>query len=376
MRILLSADWQLGKRQYGLHERYLDYLKAATTIAQLAVEHKADVLIVAGDIFDMPRPPGDAVEAFRQAVRIALDGGVKKVLCLEGNHDLCGESWIRLCDATPLQQEPFLSMDGVMVVGLNFLRHAPLKQAVQELADKFAASAPARPDVVVLHCSPSEMIGWQNPDDVSVAWLASVLGPVGTRMVLMGDIHDAKYVEESGIIFMQPGSPEMTARNEMPAKQCSLIEIANEGPPKVTTIPLVTRPFLQVRVSSTQDVLDLVTQTAGGTGMVPVVLVELDPANTEALASFRANRGNIRGLVQLIERDLTVLSATGDAAATPDDCDSLEVLKKLLMDDLGPELAQVATGLLRAAAVGQKDVMAHVVRLAKDRGIQIKDVVL
>lgn len=376
MRILLSADWQLGKRQYGLNERYLDYLKSATTVAQLAVEHKADVLIVAGDIFDMPRPPGDTVEAFRQAVRVALDGGVEKVLCLEGNHDLCGESWIRLCDATPLEQDCFMSKDGVMVVGLNFRRHAPLKQAVQELADKFAAAAPARPDVVVLHCSPSEMIGWQNPDDISVAWLASVLGPVGTRMVLMGDIHDAKYIEERGIIFMQPGSPEMTARNEMPAKQCSLIEIGMEGPPKVTSIPLVTRPFLQVRVSSAQDVLDLVRQTAGGTGMVPVVLVELDPANTEALASFRANRNNIRGLVQLIERDLTVLSTTGDSAATPEDCDSLEVLQKLLVEDLGPEWAQIATLMLRSAALGQKDVTAHVMRLAEERGIKIKGIVL
>lgn len=85
MRILHTADLHLGRQfnQLGLeddHAAVLDQIVAALS------EHRADVLVIAGDIFDRASPPASAVRQFNGFLsRVAETPAA--VVMIAGNHD-------------------------------------------------------------------------------------------------------------------------------------------------------------------------------------------------------------------------------------------------------------------------------------------------
>ncbi len=88
MRILHTADWHLGDR-LGRQDRTDDLRRAVERVADYCRSEKADVLLVAGDLFSELAPP----EGLRDAIRhlqetfggFLNDGG--SILALTGNHD-------------------------------------------------------------------------------------------------------------------------------------------------------------------------------------------------------------------------------------------------------------------------------------------------
>jgi exonuclease SbcD len=88
MRILHTADWHLGDR-LGRQDRTDDLRRAVERIAAYCISEKADVLIVAGDLFSELAPP----EGLREAIRHLQEtfGGFLSsggsILALTGNHD-------------------------------------------------------------------------------------------------------------------------------------------------------------------------------------------------------------------------------------------------------------------------------------------------
>jgi DNA repair protein SbcD/Mre11 len=88
MRIVHTADWHLGDR-LGRIDRTDDLRKAVERVAACCVEEKADVLLVAGDLFSELAGP----ESLRETIRHLQDTflpfmrGGGTVLTLTGNHD-------------------------------------------------------------------------------------------------------------------------------------------------------------------------------------------------------------------------------------------------------------------------------------------------
>ncbi|MCK1967008.1 exonuclease subunit SbcD [Franconibacter sp. IITDAS19] len=85
MRILHTSDWHLGQNFYtksraAEHQAFLDWLLEA------AVEHQADAIIVAGDIFDTGSPPSYARELYNRFV-VKLQATQCQLIVLAGNHD-------------------------------------------------------------------------------------------------------------------------------------------------------------------------------------------------------------------------------------------------------------------------------------------------
>lgn len=86
MKILHTSDWHLGKRLMKLdrseeHEAFLNWL-----IDTLKSE-KIDVLLIAGDIFDVPNPPHQSLELFYQFLhRISVETKTFTYI-IAGNHD-------------------------------------------------------------------------------------------------------------------------------------------------------------------------------------------------------------------------------------------------------------------------------------------------
>jgi exonuclease SbcD len=88
MRIVHTADWHLGDR-LGRIDRTGDLRKAVERVAVCCTDEKADVLLVAGDLFSELAGP----ESLREAIRHLQDTfgrfmrGGGTVLTLTGNHD-------------------------------------------------------------------------------------------------------------------------------------------------------------------------------------------------------------------------------------------------------------------------------------------------
>ena len=88
MRLLHTADWHLGDRM-GRIDRTDDLRKAVERVAACCHEEKADVLLVAGDLFsELSRPDSlrESIEHLQGTFeKFLLDGGT--IVAITGNHD-------------------------------------------------------------------------------------------------------------------------------------------------------------------------------------------------------------------------------------------------------------------------------------------------
>ncbi len=87
MRILHTADWHLGQKLYD-KERTDEFQNFLDWLVELIQKAKVDLLIIAGDIFDVANPPHKALEQYYQFLAKLL----KETFChhaviIGGNHD-------------------------------------------------------------------------------------------------------------------------------------------------------------------------------------------------------------------------------------------------------------------------------------------------
>ncbi len=86
MRIIHTSDWHLGQHFMGKsreteHRAFLDWLRS------FIVESRADVLVVAGDIFDTGTPPSYARGLYNDFIVSLQNTGCAMTVILGGNHD-------------------------------------------------------------------------------------------------------------------------------------------------------------------------------------------------------------------------------------------------------------------------------------------------
>lgn len=85
MRILHTSDWHIGRTFHGV-DLLADQTRVLRAIAELVAEHRIDVVVVPGDVYDRSIPSADAVavcNAGFEAIRAA--GAV--IVATSGNHD-------------------------------------------------------------------------------------------------------------------------------------------------------------------------------------------------------------------------------------------------------------------------------------------------
>lgn len=85
MRILHTSDWHVGRTFHG----YSTLEATRTVLAELpriVRSHDVDVVVVAGDVYDLANPSADAVAVLRDALTDLLATGVQVVMT-SGNHD-------------------------------------------------------------------------------------------------------------------------------------------------------------------------------------------------------------------------------------------------------------------------------------------------
>lgn len=86
MRILHTSDWHLGKR-LGTFSRIDEQRRVLAEIVEIADQQSVDVVLVAGDLWDVFNPSSDAAALLYQTLKDLTNHGQRPVIAIAGNHD-------------------------------------------------------------------------------------------------------------------------------------------------------------------------------------------------------------------------------------------------------------------------------------------------
>lgn len=85
MRLLHTSDWHLGRTFHG-QSLLADQEAVLTALAELAVAHRVDAVLISGDLYDRAVPSPDAVQAASRILSRIRAAGIS-VVAIAGNHD-------------------------------------------------------------------------------------------------------------------------------------------------------------------------------------------------------------------------------------------------------------------------------------------------
>jgi DNA repair exonuclease SbcCD nuclease subunit len=242
MRLLHSADWQIGARfrQFGDRAARLREARVGTLrrVLQMAQEREVDALLMAGDLFeDHQIEPAAVAEVFE----LFAEHEAVPIFILPGNHDPIGGPsaiWARRPFVTPPPHvRVFAQAEAVPLAG-GWLVANPLTQKKSSIdpthrLTELARTLPANAlKIGMTHGSPA--IGSKHqPDDFPIALDAATRA--GLDFLALGHWHSAMTLD--GGRMLMPGTPEPTDFAEHAAGCVHEIEMERTGElPKITAV--------------------------------------------------------------------------------------------------------------------------------------------
>ena len=140
MKILHTADWHLGKRLHKQdlieeHELFFEWL------IKTIKEREINVLLIAGDVFDLSNPPTEARALYYWFLRQMIEQKCK-IIITGGNHDSASmlnapKDILSLLDvvvvggATAQIEDEIFDLGEVIVCAVPYLRDMDIRQAVE-----------------------------------------------------------------------------------------------------------------------------------------------------------------------------------------------------------------------------------------------------
>ncbi len=253
IRILHAADLHLDSPFQALGrdkalERRAEQRALLRRIGQLAVDRKADVLLLAGDLFDAQ----GAYEETAQLLGEVLSRLPMPVFIAPGNHDRYSphSAWQTMAwggNVHIFQEETIACVDredlGLRVWGAAFTE----RYRTPPLADFQAEKREGLLDVMVLHGE----VG--NPASSYGAITTEQLAHSGMDYVALGHIHSASGLLKAGDTFYAwPGCPEGRGFDETGEKGVYLLEL-EKGACRAEFIPLGGRRYEWIKVDITNE---------------------------------------------------------------------------------------------------------------------------
>lgn len=244
-RIAIVSDVHLGTRQYGLKERYEDFLTAFEWFGK-NVPVGVDTVVIGGDLFDSPRPDAQSVRVAKKVVEGIKARGIN-VLGIDGNHDLAGGGWLDVIGAEALEDGIPVRKDGVYITGINYRNGRDLVEEIQRMVDEGVQT-----DILVMHFALAEMNGGGSAD-TGVRELSPMLDKLGVKAVLMGHVHIPDSRKWNGVLYVNPGATEMKSSNE---PQDKFFYVLDTSTWEATQIPVETRRVVGVEIPNEEAVLE------------------------------------------------------------------------------------------------------------------------
>ena len=260
MKLLHLSDLHLGKRVNGF-SMLEDQRVILTQIVDLAEEEKVDAVLLAGDLYDKPVPPAEAVTLLDRFLT-RLSGGGIPVFAISGNHDsperlafatrlLAGEG-IHLTAQYQGPQPPFLLQDeygDVAIYALPYLkpalvRHwnpeadiASYEEAVSYALGQWAVDKTRR-NVLLAHQFVTGGVTCES-EERSVGGVDQIPAPLFAAFdyVAFGHLHGPQSVGRHTLRYS--GSPLKYSFSECGhEKSVTLVTLKEKGQVEIQTLPL------------------------------------------------------------------------------------------------------------------------------------------
>lgn len=263
MKLLHISDLHLGKRvnEFSMLEDQREILEQILDIAE---KEKAEGVMIAGDVYDKPVPPLEAVRLLDAFLNRLADLGIP-VFLISGNHDsrdrlsfgaeMFRKSGIYMAGEELLREVP--QKDGYGEISfwlLPFLKPAVVKAAYPEEAENIVTYTDAvrtvlqkakidftKRNILIAHqfaagaaqCESEEVaIGGLDQVDVSAF--------DGFDYVALGHLHRPQHVEKETIRYC--GTPLKYSFSEAKDKKSvTVLELGGKGKTEIRTVPLVPK---------------------------------------------------------------------------------------------------------------------------------------
>ena len=218
MKIGIISDLHLGKRNYGIIELENDFYTQYHKNIQELIKNKVNTVIIAGDIFDTPKPSALAISQFQEGIR-QLNKKNINVLNIIGNHTMlqtphhvpADELFTNEFDYQLLNENNKYIQDDIAIVGLPYHNNnklPELKEKIHKLAKEIKNY---RLKILVLHQEFQEYCGFAG------AKLSIHDIPVQEfDIIICGHIHERKstLIDGTKTFYIQPGSIERLNSSE------------------------------------------------------------------------------------------------------------------------------------------------------------------
>lgn len=265
MRLVHTADWQIGKPFKQFHDRESVLrqarLVAIENIAKLALREGAAHIVVAGDVYDSETPtPRTLLEPLE---RMRQFGGLHWHL-LPGNHDPHRPKgiWERVLEAgPPANVHLHLKPEPVSLEGGASLLPAPLTRK-SEGADltEWMDRAETPPGVIRIGVAHGSVVGFGSGGEATNPVDPRRPVSAGLQYLALGDWHRTMQIEEA---VWYAGTPEPDRAGSQEVGQALLVEIAGPGAPaKVTACDVGTYRWVtkEEHLSDGGELADLETR--------------------------------------------------------------------------------------------------------------------
>jgi DNA repair exonuclease SbcCD nuclease subunit len=375
MKFLHTADWQLGKPYARVTDTQkcaqlqLARIHAIARIGQIAREHQAEFIVVAGDLFDSPTASNATVAAACSAIG-QLD---LPVWVIPGNHDHGGPGGLweqdffqRQCAALAsnlhiLIEPAPVELPSAWLFPCPLLRRAEATDTTAWLRapEALARCGPDKPRIVLAHGSTQQFIGRTDDDETDAGGSNQInlarLPDGAFDYVALGDWHGTKKVTANAWFS---GTPE-TDRFPKGADHDPgnvLVVTAERGQPP-TALPIRTGglkwhslSFDFAADSSVVSLQEKIDALIANRTNEDLLLLDL----TGSLGVEAA--GSLEQLIESLEARLLRLKLSNQATVAPTDAETQALTRRPsdpLTARVAAQLVQLATGADETAATAR-----------------------
>lgn len=347
MKLLHLSDLHLGKRVNGF-SMLEDQRVILTQIVDLAEEEKVDAVLLAGDLYDKPVPPAEAVTLL-DGFLTRLSGGGIPVFAISGNHDsperlafatrlLAGEG-IHLTAQYQGPQPPFLLQDeygDVAIYALPYLkpalvRHwnpeadiASYEEAVSYALGQWAVDKTRR-NVLLAHQFVTGGVTCES-EERSVGGVDQIPAPLFAAFdyVALGHLHGPQSVGRPTLRYS--GSPLKYSFSECGhEKSVTLVTLKEKGQVEIQTLPLTPcRDLREIRGAYEEVTAKSFYQGTNREDYLHVILTDEEDV-PEAMGKLRTIYPNLMKLSYDNRRTQGVAEVTG--AERPEEKTPLELFQ-------------------------------------------------
>ncbi len=259
MNFIHASDFHLGYAQYGLMERFRDYARAFHSVIQYTIDHKAEFILISGDLFHKRNINAPTYEqAYKVLSELKEKSPSTGVYAIEGNHDLAfyqdGKSWLEILNSQGLLKlirlkeangaklmGDFVELDNVRIFGVRYLGSSTLSVIPQiaEEIKKINAANGEKYTILMMHFGMAGQMRQEAPGEIHYNSLLPLKEMV--NYLALGHYH--MQYEMDGWVF-NPGSVEMIAMNEYGLPK-GFYHVRDSGARLITPI---TRPLRRIKL--------------------------------------------------------------------------------------------------------------------------------